>query len=146
MADRIDTLKTLLTRLIDSREGYREAVDHVDSPRLTEIFESFISRRDRDAAEVRAYLVKEGQTIADDGSLLAAAHRVFLDLKEKATGGRDAAVLQEVIRGESHLLQTYEDAQDAAGAEAPETLFLREQHAALKSAIQQLETREDLAA
>ena len=146
MADRIDALKTLLTRLIDSREGYREAKDHVSSPRLKDVFESFIARRDRDAAELRAYLVKEGHNIGDDGSLLASAHRTFLDMKDKVSGSEDKAVLQEVIRGEKQLLKSYEEAKDAAGATAPETLFLREQHAALESAISQLETREDLAA
>lgn len=146
MTDRIDALKHLFTRLIDSREGYRDAVDHVKSPTIKGIFQEFMQRRDRNASELRQYLVREGHTMDEDGSILASAHRVFLDLKDKVTGSEDAATLAEVVRGEKVLLEAYEDAVEACGATDPEYQFLVEQHASLKSAIQQLEARKDLAA
>ncbi|UWQ21306.1 PA2169 family four-helix-bundle protein [Jannaschia sp. W003] len=146
MTDRIDALKTLFTRLIDSREGYRDAVDHVESATIKGIFTEFMQRRDRDASELRQYLVREGHTLDEDGSILAAAHRTFMDLKDKVTGSEDAATLGEVVRGEKTLLEAYETAIEEAGGTSPEYQFLVEQHASLKSAIQQLETRKDLAA
>ena len=144
--DRIDAMKTLLTRLIDSREGYRESIDHVESPHIKSIFEEFMARRDRNASEVRQYLVREGHTVDEDGSLLASAHRTFVGLKDKVTGSDDAATLAEVVRGENILLDAYDQALEAAGGMDPEYGFLKEQHASLKSAIAQLETRQDLAA
>lgn len=146
MTDRIDAMKTLLTRLVDSREGYRDALDHVESAHIKGILTQFMERRDRNAAEVRAYLVKEGHTVDEDGSLLASAHRSFMDLKDSVTGSEDAATLKEIVRGEKKLLDAYDDALQAAGGADPEYAFLAEQHASLKSAIAQLETRQDLAA
>ena len=146
MPDRIDALKTLLTRLIDSREGYRDAIDHVESAHIKGILNEFLQRRDRNASEIRQYLTREGHSVDDDGSMLAAAHRTFMDLKDMVTGSDDAATLAEVVRGEKTLLNAYDDAITAAGGTDPEYQFLVEQHASLKSAIQQLETRQDLAA
>ena len=146
MADRIDALKTLLTRLVDSREGYRDALDHVESTHVKGILSQFMERRDRNASEVRAYLVKEGHSVDEDGSLLASAHRTFMDVKDSLTGSDDSATLAEIVRGEKTLLSAYDDALTAAGGADPEYAFLTEQHASLKSAIAQLETRKDLAA
>ena len=146
MTDRIDALKTLLTRLVDSREGYRDAIDHVHGTHIKSILTQFMERRDRNASEVRAYLTKEGHTVDEDGSVLASAHRTFMDLKDKVTGTDDSATLAEIVRGEKTLLEAYDDALAAAGGTDPEYAFLAEQHASLKSAIAQLETRKDLAA
>jgi uncharacterized protein (TIGR02284 family) len=146
MTDRIDALKTLLTRLIDSREGYRESIEHVRTPALKSIFEEFMARRDRDASEVRAWLTQSGHTADDDGSILASAHRTFTSLKDSVTGGSDEQTLAEVIRGEKTLLDAYEKALEAAGGADPEFGWLSEQHAGLKATIMQLETRHDLAA
>jgi uncharacterized protein (TIGR02284 family) len=146
MTDRIDAMKNLLTRLVDSREGYRESIEHVRSPAVKSVFEEFMARRDRDASEVRAYLTRMGHSADDDGSILASAHRTFTSLKDSVTGSSDAQTLSEVIRGEKTLLGAYDKAIEAAGAADPEFGWLSEQHASLKAAIAQLETRQDLAA
>ena len=146
MTDRIDALKTLLTRLVDAREGYRDALDHAESAHIKSVLTQFMERRERNAAEVRSTLARAGHDVEEDGSILAAAHRSFMDLKDTLTGSDDSAVLAEVVRGEKTLLDAYDDALSAAGAGDPEYAFLVEQHASLKSAIAQLETRKDLAA
>jgi uncharacterized protein (TIGR02284 family) len=146
MSDPIDALKTLLTRLIDSREGYRDALEHVRSPATKSVFEEFMARRDRDASELRATLTTMGHTADDDGSILASAHRTFTNLKDSVTGASDEQTLAEVVRGEKTLLDAYEKALESTGATSPEYAWLAEQHASLKAAIAQLETRHNLAA
>ena len=146
MTDRIDALKTLLTRLVDSREGYRDALDHVESDSMKQLFQQFMERRDRNASEIRAYLTKEGHNVDEDGSLLASAHRTWLDFKDAVTPSDDAATTAEIVRGEKVLLEAYDDALTAAGGTDPEYAFLAEQHASLKSTIAQLEARQDMAA
>jgi uncharacterized protein (TIGR02284 family) len=146
MTDRIDALKTLLTRLIDSREGYREALDDVTSPAIKTLFTDFMSRRDRNASELRAYLTKEGHSADDDGSILASAHRTFMNLKDMVTSSDDAAVLAEIVRGEKTLLDAYDTAIASAGGGDPEFAFLTAQHSDLKTTIAQLELRKDIAA
>lgn len=146
MTDRISALKTLLTRLVDSREGYRDAIDHAESADVKSVLRDFMSRRDRDASEVRAFLNSAGEQVDEDGSMLASAHRVFLDLKDRVTGSDDKAVLEEVVRGEKKLLDAYDDALKAENATDPEYGFLRDQRASLDQAITELKARSNMAA
>jgi uncharacterized protein (TIGR02284 family) len=46
----------------------------------------------------------------DDGSVLAAAHRAFLSLKDKVTGSDDKAIIAEVDHGETYLANKWEAA------------------------------------
>lgn len=46
----------------------------------------------------------------DDGTVLAGAHRVFLNLKALVTGHDDKAIINEVEAGEDHIKGTFEDA------------------------------------
>ena len=147
MIDRIDALKTLLTRLIDSREGYRDALEHVTSPAIRDTLTEFMSRRERNAAELRTYLAQAGHSAPDDGSLLASAHRAFTDVKDKLAGSDDVSTLDELVRGEEVLLAAYDEAIAACGSGAgPEYAVIVEQHASLEIAISQLNSRRDLAA
>ncbi|MGW8191985.1 PA2169 family four-helix-bundle protein [Sphingomonas hankookensis] len=45
-----------------------------------------------------------------NSSVLAAAHRTFMDLKQAITGKNDKAIIQEVERGEDHIKAKFEDA------------------------------------
>jgi uncharacterized protein (TIGR02284 family) len=45
----------------------------------------------------------------DDGTVLAAAHRAFLNLKNAVTGD-DETVVKEVERGEDHIKEKFETA------------------------------------
>ena len=49
----------------------------------------------------------------DEGTLLATAHRMFLDLKNAVTNG-DMSVINEVERGEDYIKEKYEDALKSA--------------------------------
>ena len=145
MADK-SALKTLYTRLIDSRDGYEQAIERSDSEAHKSLFRDLHERRTRNASQVRTYIAQQGEEMDDDGSLLAAAHRTFLSLKDSVTGAGDEAVLEEVIRGEETLLSAYDEAiGDAAGSD-PEYAFVVQQHNELKAKIEELRGREKLAA
>ncbi len=49
-----------------------------------------------------------------DSSLLGAAHRSFMDLKQALIGKDDKAIILEVERGEDHIKAKYEAAMKAA--------------------------------
>lgn len=146
MSDRIAALQTLLTRLIDSRDGYRTSINHVASAPVRDVLEEFLARRDRDAEELRGYLARNGHVIEDGGSALAAVHRGFVGLKDTVSGSDDAGTLAEIVRGEKLLLESYEAAIAAETGADPEYGFLLEQHQSLKAAIAHLQARHDLAA
>ena len=146
MTDKTAALETLHVRLIDSRDGYADALEHVSNPSLKSTITELHQHRVRDAQALRQHLVAAGADIDEDGSLLAAAHRTFLDLKDKVTGSDDSAILAEIVRGEKQLLEAYDDAREASGAADPAYSVLTEQKAALAQAIAQIEARRDLAA
>ena len=139
MQDVTNALTNLHTRLIDSADGYAQALDSVESHTHAEIFREMKTRRERNAAELRTYLADRGVSLDDDGSILAAAHRAFLQLKS-TLGSDDAAVLEEVIRGEETLLEAYNDAIEPAGAQTPELDFLTKQYQWLSQKVEDLKS------
>ena len=145
MSDKSD-LQTLYTRLIDSRDGYEQALERTESGSLKSLFGEMIERRSRNASQIRTYLAQQGVEMDEDGSLLAAAHRGFLSLKDAVTGAGDEAVLEEVIRGEETLLQAYDEAISEAAGSDPEYAFVVQQHNELKSKLEELRGRERIAA
>ena len=145
MADK-SALQNLYTRLIDSKDGYEQASERVESASVRQLFSDMIDRRTRNAAQIRTYLAQEGVEMDEDGSLLASAHRAFVAMKDSVTGAGDDTILQEVIRGEETLLDAYDKAiADASGRDA-EYQFLTQQHSELKAKIEELKGKERVAA
>lgn len=110
MSEQHETLTKLLTRVIDSADGYEQAASSAKSGVLKGVFEERAKMRRGFASELRTELKKLGKDADDDGSLLAAAHRVFLDLKTLVGGNDNERALEEVERGESDLIEHYEQA------------------------------------
>ncbi|MGR3466835.1 MAG: ferritin-like domain-containing protein [Shimia sp.] len=145
MTDRIDALKTLLTRLVDSREGYREVLDDIENPTIKGMIQRFHTHREQYATEIRTALTNAGEKVDEDGSLLASAHRVFVGLRDALSSG-DEAVLAETLRGEKKLVEAYDEAIQAETPADPEYQTLVTQHQVVKQEVGQLETRKDIAA
>lgn len=105
----IDVLNELIEVTLDSADGYREAAKDAGADRYREIFD----RRAHDRQQIVLRLQEQVRTLGgqpeDDGSLLAAAHRVFLTLRDRMSDG-DSAVLEEVERGEDFILEKFDDA------------------------------------
>ena len=141
MADRIDALKHLHTRLHDSIDGYEAAMERTESPYLKGVMQDMVQRRRTDMAKVHSTLNQHGVEVSHDGSALAGAHRAFLGLKDAVTGAGDEAVLNEIVRGEETLLDAYDKALEATGAADPEYSWLREQYESLQSKVQEFRTR-----
>jgi uncharacterized protein (TIGR02284 family) len=115
----VGTLETLTTTLIDSVNGYRDAAENADGTKFQEIFRRNADERSRVAEELRAEIRRLGGNAPDDGSVLGATHQRFLDLKAAITGRDDAAIINEVERGEDYLKDKFETALKADIA--PET-------------------------
>ena len=103
-------LNGLIAITIDSADGYREAANDAQSDRFRSIFMERADERD-DVVEQLSDRVRElGSDPANNGTTLAAAHRVFMNLREAVTGTDDTAIISEVERGEDHIKAKYEDA------------------------------------
>lgn len=115
----IRTLNGLIATTIDSVDGYRESAKNIEDPSLADRFTAAAGERSSVAENLRAEVRRLGGNPEDDGTILAAGHRAFLDLKAAVTGRDREAVLNEVERGEDHLKAKYEDALKDEGL-APE--------------------------
>jgi len=103
-------LNGLIETTLDSVDGYRRAADEATNSRFSAEFRSRAQEREQVVATLRDEVRRLGGTPEDDGSVLAAAHRTFLSLRDKITGSDDHAVIAEVDRGESYLNEKWETA------------------------------------
>ncbi|OYY70968.1 PA2169 family four-helix-bundle protein [Sphingomonas sp. 28-63-12] len=106
----IRTLNGLIATTIDSVDGYTEAARDADNSRFAALFTSRATERRQVASSLQAEVSKLGGNPEDDGTILASAHRTFLDLKAAVTGQDDQAIVNEVERGEDHIKAKFETA------------------------------------
>lgn len=130
--DTIDALQDLIQVNIDSRDGFRNAAEHIDVMAISEMFNDFAVQRDQQAAELRTLISANLETPNDSGSVSAAAHRMWMDLKS-ALGGGEASILSEAERGEDHIKGKYEEVLKSTAGSAVNDVLQR-QYAAVKMA------------
>ena len=106
----IRTLNGLIATTIDSVDGYRTSANDVENPRFAELFTARASERSSVAEQLRGEVTRLGGNPEDDGTILAAGHRAFVNLKSAVTGRDDQAIINEVERGEDHIKAKFEDA------------------------------------
>ncbi len=107
----ITTLNTLTNTLIDSVTGFEDAASDIEgSSRLQQLFRERASERRQVVEELRAEVARLGGRPEDDGSFLGKTHQRFMDLKAAITGKDEAAVINEVERGEDYLKEKFETA------------------------------------
>lgn len=106
----ISTLNSLIATTIDSADGYEEAAKDSENGRFGALFTSRAAERRAVAAQLQQHVVSLGGNPEDDGTILAGAHRMFLNLKSAVTGQDDKAIINEVEAGEDHIKAKFEDA------------------------------------
>ena len=106
----VSVLNGLIKTTLDSMKGYEDAAEDAESTQYATMFADFA----RDRAQVATQLQGQVRTLGGepemDSSMLAAAHRTFMDLKQALTGKDDKAIILEVERGEDHIKAKYEAA------------------------------------
>ena len=106
----IKTLNGLIATTLDSVDGYTEAAKDADSSRYGSLFTSRASERRSVATSLQSEVRRLGGNPEDDGTAIAGAHRMFVNLKSAVTGKDDKAIIDEVERGEDHILHKFQDA------------------------------------
>jgi uncharacterized protein (TIGR02284 family) len=105
----VNVLNGLIETTIDSAEGYQEAAKDAQSQRYTATFQSRASERFQVTSALQQQVRSLGGKPDDSGTVLASAHRVFVNLRKSISKG-DTAVVDEVERGEDHIKAKFEDA------------------------------------
>ena len=104
------TLNTLIATLLDSVDGYTKSAHDVKDRDLADCFNARARERQSAVSGLQAAVARLGGNPEDDGTLLAGAHRAFINLKEAVTGTDDQAIINEIERGEDYLKGKFEAA------------------------------------
>jgi uncharacterized protein (TIGR02284 family) len=103
-------LQDVLTRYVDSRDGYLQASKLVPQKGLAESFELIAQRRDLIASRVAELIHEQGTKPDEEGSVEAGIHRWWIRLRDKMTDQEADAILSECVRGEQELARTLQAA------------------------------------
>ena len=106
----ISVLNSLIETTIDSVDGYRRSAQEATNSRFSSQFLERANEREQVVSKLRDEVRRLGGNPEDDGSVLAAAHRAFLSMRDKVTGTDDTAIIAEVDHGESYLNGKWETA------------------------------------
>ena len=106
----IKTLNNLIETTLDSADGYAEAAKDADNAQLKSLFVSRSTERRAAATKLQQGVRTLGGEPEDDGTVLASAHRMFVNLRASVTSNDNKAVVDEVERGEDHIKAKFEDA------------------------------------
>jgi uncharacterized protein (TIGR02284 family) len=117
----IKTLNSLIETTLDSADGYAEAAKDARSESLISLFRERSTERRQVASTLQQRVRLLGGDPEDDGTVLASAHRMFVNLRTSLTSNDNKAVVDEVERGEDHIKSKFEDAMEDEDV-SPETM------------------------
>ncbi|MDQ6646789.1 MAG: PA2169 family four-helix-bundle protein [Pseudomonadota bacterium] len=119
----IKTLNNLIETTLDSADGYAEAAKDTKNTQLNSLFVSRSTERRAAASKLQQGVRSLGGDPEDDGTVLASAHRMFVNLRASVTSSDNKAVVDEVERGEDHIKAKFESAMKDTDV-SPATLSL----------------------
>lgn len=134
----IKILNGLIETTIDSAEGYGEAAKDAENTRYAATFQQRASERRQVAQKLQQQVRSLGGNPEDDGTVLAKAHRMFVELRSKISSKDDTAIVDEVERGEDHIKHKYEDAQKDTDLSAGTLTVINEAYVSVKSGHDQM--------
>ncbi|CAF0996717.1 unnamed protein product [Didymodactylos carnosus] len=98
----------ILEYLYDSRDGYQKSSEDVKDVTLKQLYLTIAQRRNQMVTDLHLLIKQSGVQPIESGSMTAAAHRTWIDFKTLVTGSDRQAVIAEIKRGESYLIEKYE--------------------------------------
>jgi uncharacterized protein (TIGR02284 family) len=103
----LSIIQELIQINLDSRDGLREAASNINKQSVVELFQDIARDRETQAAELSQLVTASGERPQNTGSAMAAAHRVWIDVRSMLGGGLHA-MLSEAERGEAYINMKYE--------------------------------------
>jgi len=108
--DVISKLNGLIETCKDGQDGFKVAAEGIERSELKTVFYEFSQQR-ADFVGVLQELVRSlGGDPEKSGSISAAVHRGWMDIKSLVTGKNEEAILNECERGEDYAKDAYADA------------------------------------
>ena len=130
-------LNKLLELLHDSHDGYEECAINIKNDFLKKLFLELAQVRNAMIAELENHAKSLNILPEKTGSMLAAGHRLWIDLKTLIGSGDNEAIIAEIKRGETHTLENYQQAL-AQALPVSLTELLRKQHDQIANNLSQI--------
>ena len=106
----IATLNELIAASKDGAKDFAVAAKNVQEPELARVFSEGERTSQTAIAELQDQVRLLGGTEEREGSMKAAAHRGWTNVKSMVSSRDDRAILEECERGEGHVRTRYADA------------------------------------
>lgn len=104
----IECLNDLIQTCRDGENGFQTAADHVTDSDLKQSFSECSVQRAQFASELESEVRQLGGSPTTTGSVSAAFHRGWMNIKAIVTGGNDDAIVAECERGEDAAVENYQ--------------------------------------
>lgn len=109
----IDVLEKLIETCKDGQNGFRDAAEHAKDSSIKKLFSELSLERAQFAGELQTELHRLGKRdVEQSGSVSAALHRTWIDLKANLGGG-DSSILSSAEAGEDNAKKNYQEAEEA---------------------------------
>ena len=107
----VSTLNSLIEMNRDAQRGYQEAAEKIETPQIKEFCFEQIRARAQSVRDLQPPVLSLGGDPKKTGSVAAAVHRGWIDLKS-TLGGGDHAILTAIETGEDYAVKEYKKALD----------------------------------
>lgn len=108
--DVISTLNSLIETCKDGQDGFKTAAEGVERSDLKTLFYEFSQQRSEFVGVLQGLVRNLGGDPENSGSVSAALHRGWIDIKSLVTGKDEGAILNECERGEDVAKDAYQTA------------------------------------
>lgn len=125
-------LHDLIETCQDAREGFTTAAQDAKDPELSRVFSNYAAERARFVAELQQRVRALGGDPEQRGSIGAALHRGWMDLKAAIASNEPHAVLSECERGEDVAKAHYRDALETLDLDDQTRSLVQRQAAAIQ--------------
>lgn len=135
-------IQELLTLNIDSRDGFRSVSESIEDVTIGSLCQTLAMQRQAQADELARILECNADKVDRSGSIAAAVHRTWMDIREGLSSNNPYSLLAEAERGEDKIKGAYEDClKKTAGNGA--TDVLNRQYAQVKAAHDRIRALRD---
>lgn len=139
----VSDLKGLISIINDGKEGYQSASESTDNVELKAVFLKYVAERALYENELKAHLAKHGAASDnEEGGILGAIHRTWIDIKEALTDKSETALLSAVVTGEKAALAKYDAAIEDNQLHEDHLNLLTSQRNGIAEALKEIEVLE----
>ena len=108
--DVISVLNNLIETCRDGQNGFQAAAEGITQTEVKKLFAQYAQQRAQFVGELQGMVRTLGGDPENTGSIAAALHRGWINIKAVVTGKDEHNILEECERGEDSAKKNYEDA------------------------------------